>query len=156
MAWSSKATRSRKPNGSCGSSGQMEPWEEPWEEEWQGRPSSPRAQPTGQHDRPVQTAESAMSCSKTPRSWRATGTGSSTPPWREQPREEWKGRPSSGRYYDRPEGSLEWIQNMRRGMDHTREETIEEVRLAKEHIKKAGRRRPRLTRQAEHKANRSH
>ena len=149
MAWSSKATRSRKPNGSCGSSGQMEPWEEPWEEEWQGRPSSPRAQPTGQHDRPVQTAESAMSCSKTPRSWLATGSGSSTPPWWREERKSgsytppWREERKSGSYtppwrepeqpeqgrprsirYERPVGSLEWIKNQKRNWEHVHKKQL--------------------------------
>ena len=126
MSWSSKASRSWKARGSCGSS---EPWEEPWEE-WEGRPSSPRAQPTWQHDRPVQKAESAMSCSKTSRSWQARGSGSSDP-W-EKPWKEWEDRPSSSprallKWHDRPEGSLEWIQNMRKGMEHIHKKAIYEV-----------------------------
>ena len=134
--------RSWKPQGSCGSSGKKEP-KEPWEEEWQGRQSSPRAQPTGQDDRPERTAESATPCSKTPRSWLATGSGSSTPPWwreerksgsstppwREErksgsytppwrePEQPEQGRPSSTRH-ERPEGSLEWIKNQKRNWEH--------------------------------------
>ena len=66
---------------------------------------------------------------------RQPGRGRLPPPWREQPREEWKGRPSSGRYYDRPEGSLEWIQNQKRATEYMFVRTIAEVRQAKAKIK---------------------